>query len=207
MSLPEQFANNLKKPLRKTPGFGTFPFTVILIGLELLMDRGFSCPCTPSLNMTLISFVFLGPSLLALTVMMFIRRPCRRNSKNFAEFFLFCLIPPSLWIFLLLFEGEYVACGMVHWEGDYVLNEELQIKWCKPNGVNATDLLELTEKLIFYSRLSALALLSVLCVSVMAAVIYNDCKSRTLEQLNKHDEPTRQTSLSSSEEEVQHPSA
>ncbi|XP_056112650.1 uncharacterized protein LOC130089378 [Rhinichthys klamathensis goyatoka] len=207
MSLPEQFANNLEKTLKKPPGFGTFPFTVLVIGLEFLMDREFSCPCTPGLNVTLISFVFLGPSLLALAVMMFIRRPCRRKSKNLAELFLFCLIPPSLWVFLLLFEGKYVACGMAHWEGDYVLNEELQIKWCKPTGVNATDLLELTEKLIFYSRLSALALLSVLCVSVMAAVIYRDCKSRTLEQLNKHDKPTQQTSPSSSEVEEQHPSA
>ncbi|KAK7136905.1 hypothetical protein R3I93_017082 [Phoxinus phoxinus] len=92
---------------------------------------------------------------------------------------------------------------MVYWEGDYTLNEERQIKWCKPTGVNATDLLEWTEKLIFYSRLSALALLSLLCVSVMAAVIYSDCKSGTLQQLNKHDEPTRLTSLSGSEVEPQ----
>ncbi len=49
---------------------------------------------------------------------------------------------------------------MAHWEGDYVLDEELQIKWCKPTGkdgkVNGTELRELTEKIIFYSRVSLL---------------------------------------------------
>lgn len=159
--LSEQFGNKLDKPLGKNPGFGTFPFTVILIGLELLMDREFTCPCTPGLNITLIIFIFLGPSLLALTVLMFIRRPCRRKSQNSAEIFLFCLIPPLLWMFLLLFEGEYVACGLAHWEGDYILDEELQVKWCKPTGVmgaemNATDLLELTEKITFFSKVSVL---------------------------------------------------
>ncbi len=159
MSLPEQFASNLEKQLRKTSEFGMLPFTVILIGLELLMDQEFSCPCTPSLNMALISFVFLGPALLALTVMMFMRRPCRRKSQNVAELFLFSLIPPSLWMFLLLFEGKYLACGMSHWEGDYVLDEDLQIKWCKPTRmsdavVNETELRELTEKITFFSRVS-----------------------------------------------------
>ncbi|KAK2906859.1 hypothetical protein Q8A67_005844 [Cirrhinus molitorella] len=121
------------------------------------MDRGFSCPCTPGLNAILISFIFLGPALLALTVMLFMKRPCRRKPQNVTELFLFSLIPSSLWMFLLLFEGEYVACGMAHWEGDYILDEERQIKWCKPTeisdaGVNRTDLLELTEKITFYSR-------------------------------------------------------
>ncbi|XP_050950405.1 uncharacterized protein LOC127153389 [Labeo rohita] len=208
MSLQEQFANNLEKHLRKTPGFGTMPFSVILIGLEMLMDREFSCPCTPGLNVILISFIFLGPALLSLTVMLFMRRPCRRKSQNVAELFLFTLIPSSLWMFLLLFEGEYVACGMVHWEGDYVLDNELQIKWCKPTGmsdagVNRTDLRELTEKFTFYSRLSALALLSVLCISILTAIVYSDCKKRAVEQVDKHNEPTQETSLSGSEAEVQ----
>ncbi|XP_026091223.1 uncharacterized protein LOC113064596 [Carassius auratus] len=209
MSLPEQFANNLEKQLGKTSRFGTLPFTVVLIGLQYLMDREFSCPCTPGLNEVLISFILLGPALLALTVMMFMRRPCRRKSKNITEIFLFTLIPPSLWMFLLLFDGAYIACGMAHWEGDYVLDEKLQIKWCKPTGINdtevkGTELLHLTEKITFYSRLSALALLSVLCISILTAVIYRDCKNRTLKQLDKRDEPTQQTSLSSSE--VQRPS-
>ncbi len=54
----------------KTPEFSTLPFSVILIRLEQLMDQEFSCPCTAGHNMILISFIFLGPALLALTVMM-----------------------------------------------------------------------------------------------------------------------------------------
>ncbi|KAL1251471.1 hypothetical protein QQF64_019267 [Cirrhinus molitorella] len=50
---------------------------------------------------------------------------------------------------------EYVACGMADWKGDYVLDKDLQTKWCKPTGmsvagVNVIGLQELTEKLTFY---------------------------------------------------------
>ncbi|XP_003201067.1 uncharacterized protein si:dkeyp-122a9.2 [Danio rerio] len=207
MSLPEQMTNNLEK---MKSGFGTFPFTIALFGLEMLMDREFSCPCDPGLNVTLIVFLFVGPAFLALTVLVFIRRPCKRKSQSSAEVFSFCLIPPSLWIFLLLFEGEYLACGLAHWEGDYVLDEGRQIKWCKPSGLNdnktiRTDLLELTEKVTFYSRLSALALLSLLCISFMTVLVWSDCKTRPLEQLKKWDEQTQQTSLSGTEAELQQP--
>uniref|UniRef100_A0A673KJ92 Si:dkeyp-122a9.2 n=1 Tax=Sinocyclocheilus rhinocerous TaxID=307959 RepID=A0A673KJ92_9TELE len=145
----------------KTAFFGALHFCLALIGLEKLMDQEFFCPCNPGFNMELISFIFLGPGLLALTMMMFIQRPCRRSSSHCAGLFLFSLIPPSLWMFLLLFEGKYVACGMAHWEGDYVLDKELQIKWCKPTGVrdgkvNETELRELAEKIIFFSRVSLL---------------------------------------------------
>ncbi|KAK7126702.1 hypothetical protein R3I94_018025 [Phoxinus phoxinus] len=89
---------------------------------------------------------------------------------------------------------------MVHWEGDYILDEELQIKWCKPTGlkdtrVNATDLRELTEKLIFYSRFSGLVLLASLSVVVMAAVSCWDCRTRYLEHQEKQDK-LKQSELS-----------
>ncbi|KAL1251477.1 hypothetical protein QQF64_019273 [Cirrhinus molitorella] len=152
--------------------------------------------------MVLISFIFLGPALLALSMMMFIQRPCRRSSSHCAGLFLFSLIPPSLWMFLLLFEGEYVACGMTHWEGDYVLDEELQIKWCKPNGVrdgkvNATELRDLTENIIFYSRFSSLVLLTFLAVVVIASVSCWDCRTACLEHQEKRDNPAIQLSESS----------
>ncbi|XP_056112309.1 uncharacterized protein LOC130089165 [Rhinichthys klamathensis goyatoka] len=195
------FSNNPERLERSTASFGVLHFCFALIGLQKLMDREFSCPCSPGFNMTLISFIFLGPVFLALAVMIFIQRPCRRSSSHCAGLFLLCLIPPSLWVFLLLFEGEYVACGMVHWEGDYILDEELQIKWCKPTGlkdagVNATDLRELTEKLIFYSRFSALVLLVSLSVVVIAAVSCWDCRTRCLEHQEKQDKLKQLSELS-----------
>lgn len=157
----ELFSNHSEKTGKNAASFGAMHFSFALIGLEKLMDREFSCPCDPGFNMVLISFIFLGPALLALTMMTFIQRPCRRSPSHCAGLLLFSLIPPSLWIFLLLFEGDYVACGMTHWEGDYVLDEDLQIKWCKPTGVrdgkaNETELRDLTENVIFYSRVSLL---------------------------------------------------
>ncbi|XP_042567692.1 uncharacterized protein LOC122134863 [Cyprinus carpio] len=206
----ELFSNNSDKPERNTASFGALHFSLALIGLEKLMDREFSCPCNPGFNMVLISFIFLGPALLALTMMMFIQRPCRRSSSHCAGIFLFSLIPSALWMFLLLFEGEYVACGMAHWEGDYILDEELQIKWCKPTGirdgkVNGTKLLELTEKIIFYSRFSSLVLLTFLAVVVIAAVSFQDCRTRCLEHQEKRVKPAQfpESSIYGSEVELQ----
>ncbi|XP_016422709.1 uncharacterized protein LOC107751482 [Sinocyclocheilus rhinocerous] len=208
----ELFSNNSEKPEGKTASFGALHFCFALIGLEKLMDQEFSCPCNPGFNMVLISFIFLGPALLALTMMMFIQRPCRRSSFHCAGLFLFSLIPPSLWMFLLLFEGEYVACSMAHWEGDYVLDEELQIKWCKPTGVrdgkvNETELRELTKKIIFYSRFSALVMLTFLVVVVIAVVSVWDCRTRCLEHQEKRNKPTQlsEASIYGSEVELQRP--
>ncbi|KAK9967672.1 hypothetical protein ABG768_002051 [Culter alburnus] len=206
----ELFSNNPEKLERKTGSFSAMHFSFALIGLQKLMDREFSCPCSPGFNAILISFIFFGPALLALTMMIFIQRPCRSSSSHCAGLFLLCLIPPSLWMFLLLFEGEYVACGLSHWEGDYVLDEELQIKWCKPTGVkdtrgNATDLRELTEKITFYSRFSALVLLTFLSVVVTAAVSCWDCRTRYLEHQEKQDKPSHlsESSIYGSEVELQ----
>ncbi|KAF4097582.1 hypothetical protein G5714_021590 [Onychostoma macrolepis] len=206
----ELFSNNSEKSEGKTASLGALHFCFALIGLEKLMDREFSCPCNPEFNMVLISFIFLGPALLALTMMVFIQRPCRRSSSHCAGLFLFSLVPPSLWMFLLLFEGEYVACGMAHWEGDYVLDEELQIKWCKPTGVrdgrvNGTELRELTEKIIFYSRFSSLVLLTCLAVLIIAAVSCWDCRTRCLEHQEKQDKLAQlsESSICGSEVELQ----
>ncbi len=131
-----------------------------------------------------------------------------------------------------LFEGEYVACGMAHWEGDYILDEELQIKWCKPTGirdgrVNGTELRELTEKnnvllkgestvqflpyyqlyILFFLTFVCLVLLTFLAVVVIAAVSCWDCRSRCLEHQEKRNKPTQlsDSSIYGSGVELQRP--
>lgn len=144
---------------------GTFPFTLILIGFEHLMDSNFSCPCIPGVNAILISFIFVGPALLALTLMVFFKRPCKRKSKrsptlgHFLDAILPLVVPPLVWMFLLLFDGKYIACGMTHLAGDYIVDEEIKIKWCKPTGLNYTEASETklrdhTELIMFYSKVS-----------------------------------------------------
>ncbi|XDV22735.1 hypothetical protein PO909_027578 [Leuciscus waleckii] len=177
----------------------------------MLADYKFSCPCDSENNTLLTGLVFSAPAFYILDKKEG-KEEKRHNKKcKYCIDIILYLFPPILWIIMLLLDGDYIACSQTYWKGEYVLDDKLKIKWCKPTGLipgrNENELQILTLSFINKSQLSALALLSVLCISVMAAVIYNDCKSRTLEQLNKHDEPTRQTSLSSSEEEVQHPSA
>ncbi|TRY82423.1 hypothetical protein DNTS_016380 [Danionella cerebrum] len=153
----ELFTSNSETMGKKNDNVVLLHFCFALIGLEKLMDQEFSCPCDPGFNTILISSLFMAPALLALCVMVFIQRPCRQSSSRCVGGFLFCLIPPLLWTCLLLLEGDYVACGAAYWEGDCVLDEEFKIKWCKPTDLNegksnGTKLLELTERIIFYSR-------------------------------------------------------
>jgi len=60
-------------------------FSFALHGLQK-MDLEFAC--STGFIMTLISFIFLAPALLALGVMLFILSHCRRSSSHCAELFL-----------------------------------------------------------------------------------------------------------------------
>ncbi|ROL46030.1 hypothetical protein DPX16_0166 [Anabarilius grahami] len=51
--------------------------------------------------------------------------------QNCPNAFASCLIPPVIWICILLLDGKYVACAMTHWKGVYVSDEELDMFWCK----------------------------------------------------------------------------
>ncbi|XP_065100013.1 uncharacterized protein [Paramisgurnus dabryanus] len=67
---------NLDKFLKNFPVFSSFPFALLLIGLEELIELNFSCPCKYELNKYLTAFIFTGPPLFAFTLMFIALRPC-----------------------------------------------------------------------------------------------------------------------------------
>nr|XP_055072583.1 uncharacterized protein LOC129452630 [Misgurnus anguillicaudatus] len=67
---------NLDTFLKNFPVFSSFPFALLLIGLEELIELNFSCPCKYELNKYLTAFIFTGPPLFAFTMMFIALRPC-----------------------------------------------------------------------------------------------------------------------------------
>lgn len=78
------------------------------------------------------------------------------QSKSLGERFLYCLIPPVIWIIILLIDGDYLACGMTTWEGLYVFDKEMEIKWCQPTeqAGNRTDFRLKNQKIIWGSQVN-----------------------------------------------------
>ncbi|KAK2906555.1 hypothetical protein Q8A67_005540 [Cirrhinus molitorella] len=146
MPLPQDFFTKLHEFLKASVVFSSFPLSVLLIGLEALIDHHFSCPCEYLLNVLLTAFMFIGPGLFSFFLMVLHLRPFRHGGfhcpegvnvdtqENWPKALISCLIPPAMWIFLLFLDGDYLACAMTDWNGVYVFNKELNRSWCKPNS-------------------------------------------------------------------------
>lgn len=172
------FLMKLLSFLKHTGVFITFPLSALLFGLEELIEFHFSCPCSDNLNVKLTASIFIGPALFIFALMCLLLRPFRherfccytadakdgtndKNAKddtkqNWPKALASCLIPPIMWIFILLLDGDYVACAMTDWKGVYVLDKELNRSWCKPTeGMqNETELRDLINKYIHQSQVN-----------------------------------------------------
>lgn len=58
----------------------------------------------------------------------------RSNQTHCWKPFVHCLVPPVVWFFLVLNDGEYLVCGGAIWNGDYAFDDELHMRWCKPTN-------------------------------------------------------------------------
>jgi len=140
----KDFFKKILEFLMKSSLFQSFPLSFLSFGLEALMDHHFSCPCNNNLNMWLTLGIFIGPALFIFCLMFLVLRPLRQKwfhcpdgeiddtQKNCLTDLACCLIPPAMWIVILLFDGDYLACGFANSDGDYVFDEKLNISWCKP---------------------------------------------------------------------------
>lgn len=175
MSVLQNFFKSFKSYLNTTAVFTTFPLSLLLFGLEALIDTQFSCPCGRLWHGELTNLMFAAAPCFAFMLMFLLTRPlkntniwcllcfcttCPDRNKRCLKSFLLCLIPPLVWVMLLLYDGDYFACGLSDWEGEYVYDEVLQTKWCKPTGKDAereTSLRDLTINHIVISKVSALS--------------------------------------------------
>lgn len=170
-----------KSELEKKAVFTSLPISILLIPFEALIDKDFSCPCKVGLNTVVSLFIFVSPFVFVFALTCFFLQPvkhvdqcsakkcfskcpckrpnlqCLRECVNLKDLFL-CLIPPIVWIILVLLDGDYVACLGTNWNGVYISDKELNVKWCKPTeliaGRNETKLQALTLSSIAVSQVS-----------------------------------------------------
>lgn len=159
MPAEAQLASTIRAFLGKSVFFCTFPANLLLIPLEILADHKFSCPCDSQMNTHLTGLIFSAPAIFLLALMLlyyqhvkYVKKEKLKTSINL----LIGVFPPILWIILLLIDGEYIACSKTDWKGEYVLDDKLKIKWCKPTeltpGRNETELRKQTLSYISDSQ-------------------------------------------------------
>lgn len=86
--------------------------------------------------------------------------------------FVQCFVPPVVWFFVVLYDGDYYACSQTDWSGTYVTDDELKIQWCKPTHSSEKDLQlrDQTQTLLTESKKSSFILAIVFCVITLAIV-------------------------------------
>ncbi|XP_016295795.1 uncharacterized protein LOC107653572 [Sinocyclocheilus anshuiensis] len=249
MSLTKKLFEPFKSELGKKALSTSLPLSILLIPLEALIDKDFSCPCKVELNATVSNLIFAAPFFFVLALTCLALRPVKHadrcsfknifklwfkrwfctfpnvkelssncpNSKecsckcpNFKEsssncpnvkewysncpnfkqcfqkcvkwrdFFL-CLIPPFVWIILVLLDGDYVACQDTYWNGVYISDDQLHVKWCKPTKSvprrNETELQALTLSFIATSQNWGYGLLLVFSIGIIVIVACDVCRS------------------------------
>ncbi len=179
MRTARDLLKNLHAFLKQPEGFIVFPLSLLLYGLEKLIEINFSCPCTVKLNKKLTASIFIGPALFSFALMFLFLRPFRHGFCYLAEAnddtrqscptaFAPCLITPVMWSIFLLLDGDYVACAMTDWKGVYVFDDELKRFWCKPTAEtygNKTDLRDQTRQYIHESQVNIINHKSLFCYS------------------------------------------
>lgn len=143
MPSPHSLLKHLHGVFSKSVFFSSFPMSLLLIGLEGLIEPDLLCPCSARWNKPLIVLIFIGPFLFTFALMFILLRPCSckcrcsvEPKQNCHKAFLQCLFPPVMWVIILLLDGDYVACASTTWDGNYVSGLSLGSirKWCLPSN-------------------------------------------------------------------------
>ncbi|KAI2650485.1 Calcium homeostasis modulator protein 5 [Labeo rohita] len=164
-----QLLNLIKKIpefLKRFPFLVTLPSGFSVIKVEKIVEINFSCPCAVDANANLTISMFAGPSFFIFALLFFFYRPLKLpwsccspganndTQQNCAKAFIYCLIPPIMWLIVLFLDGDYFSCAKTHWNGVYVFDEQLNRSWCKPieKTEKENELRLLTQKYIHESQ-------------------------------------------------------
>lgn len=178
LSSLQDFFKKIHSFLKRFSFLIIFLLSLLLIGVEEFMEiQVFVCPCRPDLNVQLTACVFIGPALFIFELLFLFLRPfkerCSRccgganddTQQSCPKAFASCLIPPVMWVIILLLDGDYVACAMTDWKGDPVFDNQLNRSWCKPveSFRKETVLRNLTLKYIHQSQVNTIYCMSFSC--------------------------------------------
>ncbi len=135
-----QWIASLKKELKKSPFYSNAIIGFLMVGLEKLVEMDFACPCNPKMNMLFSVAYFVVPALFSSALMFYIQSPQCKTKYLLST--LTCIIPAIVWIMLLFFDGQYLACAKTSWEGLTVHTDiSASTTWCQPliNPNNITE--------------------------------------------------------------------
>nr|XP_055074209.1 uncharacterized protein LOC129453849 [Misgurnus anguillicaudatus] len=72
-------SQNVFKFLIASAASKSLPLSLLLIGMEELVEENFLCPCSPSINKRLMASIFIGPLLFTFALMYILLRPFKRR--------------------------------------------------------------------------------------------------------------------------------
>lgn len=172
----------------------SFPISILLIGLEAVIEHEYVCPCRDNKLRYVTIAVILVPPVFVCALMCFyskFSKSERINCKCSWECFMNYSIPVFVWIFIILLDGGYVACLFVHWDGQYVYDEKLKKKWCQPNTTETENELRPEYHVyLFWSQMFGYIVIGVLCILIFIACICG--KSNPQETTHNNQEAVRE---------------
>ncbi|XP_058609878.1 uncharacterized protein LOC131525898 [Onychostoma macrolepis] len=154
----------LKQQLKKSPLYSNVIISFLMVILEKLVEMDFACPCNPMKNLMFSVAYFVVPAVFSNALMVYIQSPECKTKPLLS--IITCTIPAAVWIMLLFFDGQYLACAQTSWEGLTVHTDiSASTTWCQPliKFDNVTE-----KQMTFYgyrntSQIVALAMLFVSC--------------------------------------------
>lgn len=141
---------------------------IVLVALQALMNINFSCPCKIPWNFLISCSAFVVPPLFVLTAMCTIFKclKCSQQQQNGSSELeniscrnvcILSITPAFIWVSLLFLNGDYLACLLTNWDGQYACYNELRpecLNWCKPYQNHTQNETDLHEKTKFWINLS-----------------------------------------------------
>ncbi|KAK7136902.1 hypothetical protein R3I93_017079 [Phoxinus phoxinus] len=130
--------------------------SLLLLGFQVLMGVKFACPCRFWWNQGVALLIVTVPAFFAGLMMHLFLRFQKQNNSELSEGQdntgisksgkkLHCMIrfiPSLLWVCVFLIDGDYLACGLTSWNGQYSCDTDVHpncVSWCKPESNQGTD--------------------------------------------------------------------
>ncbi|KAK6471276.1 calcium homeostasis modulator protein 5-like, partial [Huso huso] len=89
---------------------------LIKVGLEKILEIGFSCPCVPELNAGYSVCVFIIPALVVLFLMLSQKWT---GIEDCYKRFLTALVPTVIWLIIIFLDGRYYVCSQAYGTGTF----------------------------------------------------------------------------------------
>ncbi|XP_039989984.1 uncharacterized protein LOC120793729 [Xiphias gladius] len=152
-ALRRKWISEVKSEIEKSPLSSYVVFSLVLAGLEKLVEVEFACPCNPRWNALFAAIFFILPPVIA-CVLIYISREKKKDTVFFS------FVQAMVWQILMFLDGQYFACAKTNWSGRFVIiDKAAPLKWCEPTNRNSSqDLMIKTQRWFFDSQVVGIGL-------------------------------------------------